>query len=82
MVVVEEKEFPTPIACIQYLVTSYYYSTHDLHRHKERGMGLLMIQAAPTRLHIDEEACWNCAYIPRMSFPTSTSFGLGPGRCV
>lgn len=60
MVVVEQKEFPTPIACIHYLVTSNHNSTHDLHKYKERGMGQLLIQAA-TRLRIDEEA-WNCAY--------------------
>jgi hypothetical protein len=61
MVVVEQKEFPTPIACIHYLVTSNHDSIHDLHKYKERGMGQLLIQAATRpRLRIDEEA-WNCA---------------------
>jgi hypothetical protein len=60
MVAVEQKEFPTPIACIHYLVKSNHISTHDLHKYKEHGMGQLLIQA-DTRLRIDEEA-WNCAY--------------------
>jgi hypothetical protein len=44
--VVEQKEFPTPIACIHYLVTSHHISTHDLHKCKEHGIGQLLIQAA------------------------------------
>ena len=59
MVVVEQKEFPTPIAFNHYLVTINHNSTHDLHKYKERRMGQLLIQAA-TRLRIDEEA-WNWA---------------------
>ena len=59
MAVVKQKEFPTPIACIHYLVTSNQYSTHDLHKYKDRDMGQLLIQAA-TCLRIDEEA-WKCA---------------------
>ena len=59
MLFVEQKEFPTPIACIHYLVTINHNSTHDLHKYKKRGMGQLLIQAA-TRLRINEEA-WNCA---------------------